>query len=435
MSKSPVFALVDCDNFFVSCERVFRPELWNKPVAVLSNNDGCVVARSNEVKALGVPMGVPYFKVKGIFKAHNITMFSGNFALYGDFSQRVVRLLEEAAPTVEVYSVDESFLELSTLGITNYTQWAETLRARIWQWLGIPVSIGVAPTKTLAKAAAEKAKHTPSLKGAYSLQADTTLSSGAAEVRQRELLKEMPVQEVWGIGRRTAPKLLSRGLRTAYDLSQVTDAWAQQQLTIRGLHTVKELRGEPCLPVEESKPQKSLAVTRTFAGRVRTWHDMESYVATFTARAAQKLRQQGQVCGAIMVFIAGDRHRDGDNYRRVSTCISLVQPTNDSAGLIAAALKGLEQLFDPDFSYRRAGIACIDLTPEDARQLSWLNSENPQQIDRRTQLMTAVDTLNEKYHTRLVRQAVERPSTTLRFGTHHSHAFTTDWRSLPTAKA
>lgn len=436
MKRPPVFALVDCDNFFVSCERVFRPDLWNKPVAVLSNNDGCIVARSNEVKAMGIPMGIPYFKVKGLFTQHGITRFSGNFPLYGDFSQRVVRMLEMAAPQVETYSVDESFLEISSLDITDYTKWACDLREKIWHWLGIPVSIGVAPTKTLAKAAAEKAKHQPELNGAYSVMADATCNTATADARRIALLKETPLTDVWGIGRRTAPALLNRGVRTAYDVSQVADAWARQQLTIRGLNTVKELRGEPCLDIEdEPKPQKSLAVTRTFAGRVRAWHDLESYVASFAARAAHKLRKHGQITGAIVVFIAGDRHRDQDNYRQVSTVVQMVQPSNDSAAVIAAAIKGLEQLYDSDFAYRRAGIVCLDLAPEEAQQLSWLSGQKPEDLDKRARLMQAIDGINAKYHTLLVRHAVERNSAGLRQGSHHSQPYTTDWRALPSVKA
>ncbi|HSX28238.1 MAG TPA: DUF4113 domain-containing protein [Candidatus Saccharimonadales bacterium] len=435
-SAKSIFALVDCDNFFVSCERVFRPDLWNKPVVVLSNNDGCIVARSNEVKAFGIPMGVPYFKVRDLLHDYKVTLFSGNFALYGDFSQRVVGLLEAASPRVEVYSVDESFLELSSLGISDYTAWALDLRQKIWQWLGVPVSIGVAPTKTLAKAAAEHAKHTPSLGGAYSLVADATQHGAASEARRLQLLKDTPLKSVWGVGWRTAPTLSDRGLKTAYDLSLVSDAWAKQRLTIRGLNTVRELRGEPCYEVEDvHKPQQSLAVTRTFAHRVRAQHELEGLIASFTARVAGKLRKYQQITGALAVFIAGDRHRDGDNYRRVSTLVPLLQASNDTAALLQAALQGLTQLYDPDFTYRRGGVIALDLAPENAQQLSWLSSETPVRLDERKELMQAVDALNTKYHTRLVYHAVEPAASEMLQGTRRSHAYTTSWQELPRVNA
>lgn len=434
-SSPPVFALVDCDNFFVSCERVFRPDLWRTPTVVLSNNDSCIVARSNEVKAMGIPMGIPYFKVKNELTRQQVALFSGNFALYGDFSQRVVGLLEEASPRVEVYSVDESFLEISSLQLDDYTAWALALRQKIWQWLGIPVSIGIAPTKTLAKAAAAHAKHTPELGGVYSLQPDTVQTTEMAAARRVALLQQLPLKDVWGVGWRTAPQLQNRGVKTAFDLSLTSDAWARQQLTIRGLHTVRELRGESCLPIQdEYQPQQTLAVTRTFAKRLYAQHELESHIASFTARAAQKLRRYHQITSAVMVFIAGDRHRDGEKYRRVSTVVPLVQPSNDTAVLLRAALQGLGVLYDPDFSYRRGGVVMLDLAPEATQQLSWLATQKPAELDRRQALMHAVDTLNAKYRTRLVRHAVEPFSESIRHGTHHSHAYTTRWNELPIVK-
>lgn len=423
--KQPIFALVDCDNFFVSCERVFRPDLWGKPVVVLSNNDGCLVARSNEVKALGIPMAAPYFKHKEVLERHHTTVFSANFALYGDFSARVVGMLEAAASQVEVYSVDESFLEVSDLPVNDYAQWASELRGRIYTSLGIPVSIGIAPTKTLAKAAAEWAKKHPEVQGVYSLVGEK------AQEKREALLRAMPIKDVWGVGWRTAPKLHERGVASAYDLSLVSDAWAQQQLTVRGLNTVKELRGEPCYMIEaEAKPQQTLAVTRTFAKRLRTYHLIEGHVASYAARAAQKLRRYGQVAGAMVIFIAGDRHHDRQNYRRVSTVVQLEQPSNDTGRLIEAALKGLELLYDPEFTYRRAGVVLLDLVPAEAVQLSWLAKDSPGQLDRRADLMRSIDAINLKYHTRLIRQAIEPPGS-LRMVTKKSPDYTTSWHALP----
>lgn len=430
--KPEVFALVDCDNFFVSCERAFRPDLWEKPVAVLSNNDGCIVARSNEVKRMGVPMGIPYFKIKDQLAKRNVTLFSGNFSLYGDFSQRVVGMLEEASPRVEVYSVDESFLEVSSLNITDYEAWAQALHQKVWQWLGIPVSIGIAPTKTLAKAAAEHAKKTPGLNGAYSLMPDAVRDVKTAELRRMALLKDMPVQSVWGVGWRTAPQLANRGVKNAYDLSQVSDEWARRQFTIRGLNTVRELRGVACLPLEGTpEPQKSMAVTRTFATRLHTYYELEGRIASFAAKAAQKLRKAGQIAPGVGVFIAGDRHRDGDRYRRVSTIVPLVQPSSDTAVILKAALQALSTLYDPEFTYRRGGVVLFDLASEDSQQLSWLSSQKPEDLDGRRNLMQAIDEINNKYHTRLVRHAAEPLQARLRQADHLSRSYTTSWQDIP----
>jgi DNA polymerase V len=420
MAKKPVFALVDCNNFFVSCERVFRPDLWNKPVAVLSNNDACIVARSNEVKEMGVPMGAPLFQVEHLMKGKDVTLFSANFRLYGDFSQRVVRILTSMAPEIEVYSVDESFLEISSLPLDDYQEWAEEVRACILQWTGIPVSVGVAPTKTLAKAASEYAKKTPGSNGAF------IVTDGNRE----DLLKWLQVKDVWGVGRALAPKLLQRGVSTAFDLTQVSEVWAQQQMSIRGLRTVKELKGESCLPLESTvEPQRSIARTRSFGHNVRDYYQLEGAVATFAAQAAVKLRAQNEIATGVMVFARTPHNFEGG--RGSSTVVRLSQPTSDTGELITAALKGLQVIHDPDFAYRRAGVALIGLVSKEAWQLSLLQDSS--QLDKRTALMQSVDQLNVKYNTRLVRHGSEHLELT---GWHSNHklrspAYTTSWNDLP----
>lgn len=419
-SKKPIFALIDCNNFFVSCERVFRPDLWDKPVAVLSNNDACIVARSNEVKAMDVPMGAPLFKVEHLMKGKGVTLFSANFRLYGDFSQRVVRILTQAAPLIEVYSVDESFLELSSLPEQDYESWAIELRNRILRWTGIPVSIGVAPTKTLAKAAAEYAKKTPNSPGVHAVNQDN----------REDLLRWLPVKDVWGVGRGLAPKLLARGVSTAWDLTQVSEQWVQRQLSIRGLKTVRELKGQSCLPLEsQAEPQQTIARTRSFGHNVRDYYQLEGAIATFAAQAAVKLRAQDEVATAVMVFARTPHGFEGG--RGSSTVVRLEQPTADTGDLIAAALQGLRIIHDPDFAYRRAGIALLGLVPRQAWQLSLLR--DPSNLDKKVLLMDAVDTLNTKYNTRLVRHASEHVQRT---GWHSKHqrrspAYTTSWADLP----
>lgn len=423
--RKPIFALVDCNNFFVSCERVFRPDLWEKPVAVLSNNDGCIVARSNEVKAMGVPMGVPYFEVKDVLRKNNVTLFSGNFPLYGDFSQRVVRLLQDACPEVEVYSVDESFLDISSLPINDYEAWGKALREKIFACTGLPVSIGIAPSKTLAKAAADLVKKTDPARGAYSVLDDQ---------KRIELLKWLPIQDVWGVGWRTAPKLRGRGVKNGYDLSLVSDHWALTQLSIRGLKTVRELRGESCFAFEHNgEPQKSIARTRSFGHTVRNYYELEGAIATFAAQAAAKLRGQGELARGVMTYLRTSRHTETQHS---GVHVTRLHPASgDTGAIINAALKSLAQVYDPDFGYKKAGVVLLDLHSQSARQLTF--TDEPAQIDKRAALMATVDTLNARFHGRLVRHASEHLESTLWHSKRElrSPAYTTQWQELRVVKS
>jgi DNA polymerase V len=393
--RQRVYALIDCNNFFVSCERVFRPDLWGKPVVVLSNNDGCIVARSNEVKQLQIPMGAPYFQWADQLKAHKVTLFSGNFPLYGDFSQRVVETIRDAAPDIEVYSVDESFVDLTNMAITDYETWGRSLVERIFSWTGIPVSIGIAPTKTLAKAASEYVKTHIGSNGVKVI---------ASEVERIDLLKHTLIKDVWGVGRRTSGNLRDQGIATAYDLTQVADSWIQQRLTIRGLKTVIELRGIASLGFESSEelPQ-SIARTRSFAHSVRSIHELEGAIASFAASAAAKLRQSTEVAGAVVSFIRTSKH--AETQHSVSSIQHLPQATADTGAIMSAALHNLYQMYDPDFGYKRAGVILLDLHSQDAQQLNF--QTDMADLDRKDRLMHAVDSINSKYATRLVTHASE----------------------------
>ncbi|HKX72927.1 MAG TPA: Y-family DNA polymerase [Candidatus Saccharimonadales bacterium] len=419
----PIFALVDCNNFFVSCERVFRPDLWHKPVAVLSNNDGCIVARSNEVKALGVPMGVPYFKVRDVLKKGDATLFSANFPLYGDFSQRVVQILQQACPDMEVYSVDESFLEISKLPIDDFAAWGRELRQKIYDWTGLPVSVGVAHSKTLAKAAADYCKKND-VGGAFSIVND--------DAAREHLLKWMPVGDVWGIGWRTAPKLHGRGIRTAYDLAQVSDAWAREQLSIRGVRTIKELQGGTCYFLEDTtEPQQTILRSRSFGHNVRDYYELEGAVATFASRAASRLRQQNEVASAVMTFLYTGRHAEVS--AGGSHVVQLHPTSADTGTIITAALKALEQVYDPDFAYKKAGVALLDL--QSVQQLAF--NSDPVAMDRQATLMQTVDGINKRFGTRLVRHASEHIESAKWHSKREqrSQAYTTSWRELRTIKA
>jgi DNA polymerase V len=381
--KRTRFGLVDCNNFFASCERVFRPDLTGKPVAVLSNNDGCIIARSNEVKALGVPMGVPLFNVRDLMKLHKVTLFSANFELYGDISQRIVRVLREEVPLVEVYSIDECFIDLSDLPIEDVDAWTHELSARILREVGVPVSIGIAPTKTLAKVASTYGK---------------THGDGVCVIendeQRRAMLKDLPVQDIWGVGRRIGPRLMDKGISTALQLIDLQDAWLHREFNITGIKMVEELRGLPRLQFgDKGEQRKTIMRSRSFGHRVRAYYQLESAIATFAAQAAYRLRSQDSVCRGIEVFMStGPRD---DSPRRVSRLIKMDEATADTARLITAALAALEAIYDEGFSYQKAGVVLVDISSIEAWQLSLIAGDRAR--DDRQLLMKAMDGLNSRF--------------------------------------
>ena len=391
------YALVDCNNFFVSCERVFRPDLRTKPVAVLSNNDGCVVARSNEVRALDIPMGVPLFKVRDIVRAHDVQLFSANFELYGDMSQRIVELLRQETPLIEVYSIDECFIDLSELPIEDVHAWATRVRNRVWREVGIPVSVGIAPTKTLAKAASFYAKTHGD--GTHVVEGD---------VARRELLEQLPVGEVWGIGRRIGPKLQEKGISTAQQLADAGDEWLEQQLTIAGMRTVDELRARPRIAFGDKRDQRaSIMRSRSFGHRVRNYFQLESAVATFAAQAAARLRAQGSVCGGLVTFVSTGV-RPAEQRHHASQLVTLAEPSADSGQLITSALEGLSAVYDPDFAYQKAGVTLVGIADIGAWQLSLVG--NGEVREKKVDLMREVDKLNARYGKGTVWQGTEARS-------------------------
>ena len=379
------YALIDCNNFFVSCERLFRPDIAETPVAVLSNNDGCVIARSNEVKALGVPMGVPLFKVRDIVNANKVTLFSANFELYGDISQRIVRLLRDETPLIEVYSIDENFIDLSEMPIDDRKAWARRVRQRILDEIGVPTSVGVAPTKTLAKVASTFAKTHGD--GTWVIESDA---------ERMAMLEQLPIEDIWGIGRRLAPKLLDRGVSKASQLVSASDAWLRNQFTITGIRMVDELRGTPRIPFGDKHTQrKTIMRSRSFGHTVRDYFQLESAVATFAAQAASRLRGQDSVCSGIVVFLQL-AEREGERKRYVSQLVRLPEVSAHTGALIAAALEGLSILYDVEGSYRKAGVTLLDIVDQHAWQLSLLE-QRPEERERGVQLMKNIDHLNKRY--------------------------------------
>ncbi|HQP31779.1 MAG TPA: Y-family DNA polymerase [Deltaproteobacteria bacterium] len=413
-----LFALVDCNNFYVSCERVFNPTLSGVPVVVLSNNDGCIVARSNEAKALGIKMGEPFFKCRHILERHHARVFSSNYALYADMSRRVMEVLAGYDPCLEVYSIDEAFLSLE--GIQNPAEYARGIRDTIRRWTGIPVSIGIGATKTLAKAAAKLAKRRG---GVCELGADTD-----------DLLGTLDVGDVWGIGWRHMHVLKRHGVATALDLKSLPDAWVRKRLSITGLRTVWELRGYACLPADAALgPKQTITCSRLFGRTVRDLGEIRQALAVYVARAAEKLRGQGAAAAFIEVHLVEDEFRDG-RFTGFAASRELAEPTAYTPELIRQAGLLLERIFRPGRVYRKVGVTFAGLTPRFRVQANLFEREaDPERGDR---LMRAVDHINARWGADTLIYAaggVVRPWRMRR--ERMSRRFTTAWDELPVAKA
>jgi DNA polymerase V len=450
--KRAIFALVDCNNFFVSCERIFRPDLEGKPVVVLSSNDGCAVARSNEVKALGIPMGAPAFKYRDILRRNNVVQFSANFELYGDISRRITQILTSITPRTEIYSIDEVFLDLSELNITDYEAWGRAICDRIWREVGMPVSIGIAPTKTLAKLASELPKKDPAMRGTLNLNpppqkpseiiqnnntntSNFTLLQGATLQKYNSLveryLQATPLEKVWGIGWRGAPKLRARGLATAWDIAHLRPTLAQQLMGIRGRQLVAELQGVSCFPLERmGRKAKSISRTRTFGEDTGELHVIESAIASFAVQAAYRLRHSGQLTKRAALFVTTNRHKPG--YHSWTHEVNYDVPTADSGLLAETLVKALAEIYDPAQAYHRAGVWLYDFVPDDHLQTDILGSVDVDKHDKSQGRMYAVDLLNLRYGKNTVHFAAEdlavswQPKRQLR-----SPRYTSDWDDLP----
>jgi DNA polymerase V len=376
------FALVDANNFYVSCERLFRPDLEGVPVGVLSNNDGCFVARSNELKALGVQMGQPLFEVRDLVRRHKVRVLSSNYALYGDLSARVVACLRGFAPALEVYSIDESFLDLTGIG-GDRIAYAADIRATVKRWTGIPTCVGIGPTKTLAKLANHAAK-----KALLDPSGVCDLSDPAARARALGLVA---VADVWGVGRRSADKLERLGVKTAADLRDLDPRLARQALTVTGERLVHELRGLACLPLDLAPPgRRSVAVTRSFGQPVTDWDTLRQAVAAHAARAAEKLRAEGLAAEALQVFIHTSRFRPGPSYAN-SLTVELRPPSSDSFVLIAAATGAARRVWRDGYAFAKAGVILTGLVPVERVQPDLLGLADR---ERSARLMAALDAVN-----------------------------------------
>ncbi len=420
-----MLALVDGNNFFVSCERVFNPALERKPVVVLSNNDGCIIARSNEAKALGIKMGEPLFKARPIIHQHGIIVCSANFALYSDMSGRVMQALKDVSPALEVYSIDEAFLALPDMPDDRLEAYARQVRARVRQWTGIPVSVGIGTTKTLAKLAAGHTRHEPDMKGVLVL---------ADRVSQETVLRQTPVGNVWGIGRRLVPKLQRYGIRSALELSRADDAWIMAHFSVVLMRTVLELRGTACLPLDTTGfLKKSITYSRSFGRAVDSMESLNQAVTHFTARACEKMRLQGLAANRIQIFIRTNKHNSWEPQSYEVWDVPLPVPTQSTPELIQAAQQGLRKIYRNGYRYIKSGVTLLGLVPASGVQQGLFDTREREQEGI---LMAALDRLNLDMGLGTVRYAAEGLKTqtgspqwqSLR--QRQSGHYTTSWKDL-----
>ena len=385
LPKVVPLALVDCNNFYASCERLFQPRLRGQPVVVLSNNDGCVIARSNEAKALGIEMGEPWHICRARVDTQGVIVRSSNYTLYGDMSARVMRVLEDFTPDLEVYSIDEAFLGLG--GFENRLEaHGRAMRTAVIQWTGIPVSVGIAPTKTLAKLANRAAKKDPSSGGVLVL---------LTEAEQTAALGRVELTDLWGVGGRMAARLAAIGIRTPLDLRDADPKFVRLHSSVVMERTVLELRGVPCISLEEAPPDRKMIVaSRSFGRRVSCRHEMEEAVTTHMARAAEKLRRQDLAAGRLAVFILTNKHRPQDRQHSAEQAFVLPVATADTGRLNRAALIALDAIWRPGHDYKKAGVMLLDLVP--ARDVQGGLFDRPDDAKALAR-MKALDALNARY--------------------------------------
>jgi DNA polymerase V len=390
-----MYALIDCNNFYASCERVFRPDLVGKPIVVLSNNDGCVIARSNEAKDAGVPMGAPAFQFKELFEAKNIHVFSANFALYGDMSMRVMTILSTYCPEVEIYSIDEAFLDFNGFEQYDLQHYGEEMARVVYKSTGIPVSVGFAPTKALAKVANRIAKKFPAqTKGVFIMDTDE---------KRLKAIKWLKVEDIWGIGRRHAKRLNAIGVKTAYDFTQLSDDQVSKKFSVVELRLKHELQGKVMLQLETKKPKKHIATTRSFEKMYTTLEELKERVATFAVSCSEKLRRQQSCCNALLVFVHTNGFRkDLDQYSR-NVIVKLPYATNSSIEIAQYAIIGLEKIFKEGYSYKKAGVVIMEFTPENQVQQTLFEHSNP----KHKALMKAVDKINHSIGQQKLKLAIQ----------------------------
>lgn len=393
-----LYGLADCNNFYCSCERVFHPDLIGRPVVVLSNNDGCVIARSEESKALGIKMGEAFYQVKEKLEQNNVAVFSSNYNLYGDMSRRVMSLLAKYSPKIDVYSIDEAFLDFSGMNTSEtFIEYCREMVRHIHKGTGIPISLGIAPTKTLAKMASKFVKKHKGYKGVCLIDTNE---------KREKALKLFPVEDVWGIGYRSVERLHNQGIKTAWDLTQKSESWIKRELTITGVRTWKELRGESCISTEELPHKQSICTSRSFAEHgLNRLADIEEAVANFAAQCARKLREQHTVCNSITIFLHTSRFREDVPQSYIYHSINLQVPTNNQQELISYAVKMLRANWkEGNFHYKKAGVIVWGICRDDAIQGNLFDTVNR---SKQAALAKAIDAINRKNGHNKIRVAVQ----------------------------
>ena len=416
------YALVDCNNFFVSCERAFQPELEGKPVVVLSNNDGCVVARSNESKAMGIKMGTPFFKIRDKVESGNLIVRSSNYSLYGDLSSRVMSILAAAVPKIEIYSIDEAYLCVDGIDKKKLEVLCPELVRRIRKWVGIPVSIGIASTKTLAKVANHFAKKYPGYKGVCRI---------VTEEQRVKALKLTPIGDVWGIGRRVAPRLLAMGLTTAFDYVSMHQDWVYKNLGLGGLRVWNELNGKESVEEERDEARQSICTSRSFAETITDIQELSARVSDFAAKCAEKLRHDGTAAYCINTFLYTNRFREDKPQDFPDATIRLDMPASSTQEVVSAALKALKLIWKPGFEYKKAGVVVFDIVNRDERQLTLFETDSAKK-EKQDLLSQVMDNVNVSSGQNVLRVATQRPGH-YADGIRREHAsrlFSTDWDSI-----
>ena len=410
-----MYALVDCNNFFVSCERVFRPDLDGRPVVVLSNNDGCVVSRSNEAKAMGIPMGQPFFKLSSLVEKGQLVAFSSNYALYGDLSSRVMSLLADAVPKIEIYSIDEAFLHLEGIEPEKVPALCHDLVAKIRKWVGVPVSIGVAPTKTLAKIASHFAKKHKGYKGVCMMETDA---------KRLKALSLTPIDDVWGVGRRLAPRMLDKGIRTALDFVQRPREWVCDTFNINVARTWEELQGRACVEEEREERHKSICTSRSFADMIEDEKELQLRISDFAAMCARKLRKEGSAAYDVTTFLYTNRFRADLPQYFPSATVRLEVAANSAQEIIGAALRGFRTVYRSDYQYKKAGVTVSNIVPEDEIQGSLFGFDDTlrHKQDKLSEVMDAINSASETSGNSLLRLAVQRPG-------HYADGIRSEFRS------
>ena len=418
-----MFGLCDCNNFFVSCERVFNPSLNGRPVVVLSNNDGCVVSRSNEAKAIGIQMGQPLYQIRDLVKRYDVAVHSSNYRLYGDMSNRVMETLKSHVPHIEIYSIDEAFLELDGYPIDGLLQMGRELSRIVKRNTGIPVSIGISHTKTLAKIASRLCKKYPKLQGACLMHRDEDIA---------KVLSTYPIEDIWGIGRRHSKKLHAAGVATAMQLCNKSHEWVQNMLNITGVRTWRELQGEPAIEFKHKIADKqTITVSRSFAKEIYDMEELRETLSTFASMAAEKLRQQHSVAGELQVFILTNRHREDMPQHREGKLVKFVTPTNSTLEIVKAATAMLKELYRRGYGYKKSGVTLCDIMPDNAVQKSLFDTtDHP----KHKLLMQTIDNINSTLGSNSIKLVSQGNIGDHINRQHLSPEYTTDWKDILVVK-